>query len=477
MMSALSWIVLCIAVSAAVALLLARSGPNHWPVWYRTTASAQRRSAARCHRLSIDLLTGLPSRVGIIDRIDRRLTVTGTDGTGMAVYCLDIDDFKEINDAFGHAAGDELLVEVGARLARTVGVDGCVGRDGSDEFIIVAHGAMALSGIGALAARVLARMSEPFDIPSVPSPIRLSASLGIADGWRDSAESLLHDADVALTRAKSTGKARAVVFTPSMQAAATCHQALESDLLEALASDQFFLLYQPTYSLESGRLTGVEALLRWTHPVRGIVMPDEFIPSLESTGLIVAVGSWVLERACAQAALWNADNRQVSMAVNVSGRQLELDGFVDDVAAQLRNTGLDPDLLTLELTETVLMENVQRTQLRLHDLQRTGVRLAVDDFGTGYSSMAYLQRFPIDVIKIDRSFVAEMTQTNESAALVHAMVQMAKALGLETVAEGVETLEQRTMLLREGVEVGQGYLFARPLEASVIDEFLATKVA
>jgi len=252
---------------------------------------------------------------------------------------------------------------------------------------------------------------------------------------------------------------------------------LESDLRRALGSDQFFLVYQPTFDLASGRLAGVEALLRWTHPVRGTVMPDEFIPSLESTGLIVAVGSWVLQQACAQAAVWNADGRQVSMAVNVSGRQLELDGFADDVAAQLKSSGLDPDLLTLELTETVLMEDVQRTLTRLRALQGTGVRLAVDDFGTGYSSMAYLQRFPIDVIKIDRSFVTEMTQTRESAALVHAMVQMAKALELEIVAEGIETEEQRSMLQAEGVDIGQGYLFARPLAATAIDDSLTTKVA
>ena len=476
-MTTMSWIVLGGALGALIAVLLVHSGPGRRATWYRTTASAQRRTAARCHRFSIDLLTGLPSRVGIVDRIDRDLAAAGGDACELAVIFVDIDDFRDVNDAFGHAAGDELLVEFGARLVRTVGLDGMVGRNGSDEFVIVTGGATASAGCGALATRVMARLRKPFEIPSVPSPIRLSASMGIADGWRATPESLLHDADIALTRAKTTGRARAVVFTPSMQAAANGRQVLEADLRRALGTDQFFLVYQPTFSIASGRFTGVEALLRWTHPVRGTVMPDEFIPSLESTGLIVAVGRWVLEQACAQAAVWNADGHRVSMAVNVSGRQLELDGFADDVETQLQESGLDPELLTLELTETVLMQNVQRTMVRLRDLQETGVRLAVDDFGTGYSSMAYLQRFPIDVIKIDQTFVAEMTETRESAALVHAMVQMAKALELETIAEGIETEEQRTMLQAEGVDIGQGYLFARPLEAAAIEGFLTTRVA
>ena len=476
-MSTMSWVVLGGAVAALVAVLLAKSGPGRRATWYRTAASAQRRTAARCHRFRIDLLTGLPSRAGIIDRIDRDLAAAGEGDTELAVLFVDIDDFKDINDGFGHTAGDELLVEIGARLVRTVGPDGWVGRNGSDEFIIVVSGTAASRACGCLTARVMARLGEPFQIPSVPAPIRLSASMGIADGWRATPEALLHDADLALTRAKTTGRSRAVVFTPSMQAATNRRHVLESDLRHALDSDEFFLLYQPTFSLATGRLTGVEALLRWTHPTTGVVMPDEFIPSLEATGLIVAVGSWVLERACAQAAVWNADGHRISMSVNVSGRQLERDGFTADVDAQLRKSGLEPNLLTLELTETVLMKNVPRTLRRLRALRASGVRLAVDDFGTGYSSMAYLQRFPIDVIKIDKSFVAEMTETRESVALVHAMVQMAKALELEIVAEGIESEEQRSMLQDEGVDVGQGYLFARPLEATAIVGFLGAKVA
>jgi EAL domain-containing protein (putative c-di-GMP-specific phosphodiesterase class I) len=315
-------------------------------------------------------------------------------------------------------------------------------------------------------------MQQPFPVSAVRSAVRVGVSLGIAEGWRAAPEDLLHDADVALTRAKCTGKARAVRFTTSMQVAADQRRALESDLIEAFASDQFFLLYQPTLSLETGRVTGVEALLRWRHPVRGLVMPDEFIPSLESTGLIVPVGRWVLTQACAQAAKWNAGHDQVIMAVNVSGHQLEHSGFVAEVAEQLSLSGLEPHLLSLELTETVLMQDVQRSIMRLEQLKATGVRLAVDDFGTGYSSIAYLQRFPIDVIKIDQSFVGRMTDSWGSAALVHVLVEMGKALGLETVAEGIETEAQLTMLRIEGVETGQGFLLARPMPPSEVELLL-----
>ena len=264
-------------------------------------------------------------------------------------------------------------------------------------------------------------MQAPFPVSSKRSAVTVGVSLGIAEGWRETPEALLHDADVALSRAKCTGKARAVRFTEAMQTAADERRALEADLANALARGQFFLHYQPTFSLDSGRITGVEALLRWRHPVRGLVMPDRFIPSLESTGLIVPVGRWVLEQACDQAAKWNSDGDKVVMAVNVSGHQLEFDGFVAEVEEQLKASGLDPHLLSLEITETVLMQDVLRSIGRLESLKATGVRLAVDDFGTGYSSIAYLQKFPIDVIKIDQSFVAQMTESRESAALVHAL--------------------------------------------------------
>jgi diguanylate cyclase (GGDEF)-like protein len=466
---------LVVAVVVAVVLVVRRVDPLHRPTWYRSVDTVHGPTPDR-RRAGIDHLTGLLDRVGIVAEIDRRMASEDRENRWVSVIHLDVDDFKDINDAFGHAAGDELLVRFGARLAEAVGTDGRVGRTSSDEFTIVAHGASASSGSRALAARVLASMCEPFVVPSLPSPVTVGASLGIADGRRSTSEALLHDADVALSMAKSTGKARAAVFTRSMQSAIDNRRRLEADLGTALASDQFFLLYQPTFSLDTGRLAGVEALLRWRHPVRGLVMPDTFIPSLEASGLIVAVGRWVLEEACGQAVKWNTSVHRVEMAVNVSGRQLESDGLVGEVEHELAASGLDPGLLTLELTETVLMRNVHRTLTRLQGLQGTGVRLAVDDFGTGYSSIAYLQRFPIDVIKIDQSFVGEMTETRESAALVHALVQMAKALGLETVAEGIESEQQRTMLRGEGVEIGQGFLMARPMEAAAVDRLLASSV-
>jgi diguanylate cyclase (GGDEF)-like protein len=440
------------------------------------TASHRQRIALYRHS-GVDLLTGLPNRDAMLDEIGHRLEGNERTGTPLAVIHLDIDDFKDVNDAFGHAAADELLIEFGARLAEEVGVDGVVGRTSSDEFTIATGGGADQSGCHLLVDRVLHRMQEPFPVSAVRSAVTVGVSLGIAEGWRAAPEDLLHDADVALSRAKCTGKSRAVRFTRSMQVAADQRRALESDLIDALASDQFFLLYQPTMSLETGRITGVEALLRWSHPVRGLVMPDEFIPSLESTGLIVPVGRWVLDRACAQAAKWNAGPDQVVMAVNVSGHQLEQSEFVADVAAALKISGLEPHLLSLELTETAVMQDVERSITRLEQLKATGVRLSVDDFGTGYSSIAYLQRFPIDVIKIDQSFVGRMTESWASAALVHVLVEMGKALGLETVAEGIETDAQLTMLRTEGVETGQGFLLARPIPPSEVELLLWAMVA
>ncbi len=443
-----------------------------------SAVTATHRQRIALYRYSgVDLLTGLLNRDAIVKEIGRRLAGNEVIGTPLGVIHLDIDDFKDINDTRGHGAGDDLLVEFGARLAAAVGTDGIVGRTSSDEFTIVTGAATEQPGCLQLAARVLSRMQAPFPVSSSRSAVSVGVSLGIAEGWRESPEALLHDADVALSRAKCTGKARAVRFTQSMQTAADQRRALESDLVDALACEQFFLHFQPTFSLSSGRITGVEALLRWRHPVRGLVMPDQFIPSLESTGLIVPVGRWVLEQACAQAAKWNCGGDKLVMAVNVSGHQLELDGFVAEVAEQLKASGLDPHLLSLEITETVLMQDVQRTIGRLESLKATGVRLAVDDFGTGYSSIAYLQRFPIDVIKIDQTFVGRMTESRESAALVHALVELGKALGLEAVAEGIETEAQLAMLRMEGVETGQGFLLARPMASSNVEVLRSAMVA
>ena len=247
---------------------------------------------------------------------------------------------------------------------------------------------------------------------------------------------------------------------------------LETDLHAALQAEQFFLLYQPTFDLSSAVFTGVEALLRWRHPTRGVIQPDDFIPALEASGLIVPVGRWVLEEACRQGAVWQRQGHHVAVSINVSAKQLDRDQIITDVTDALTNSGFDPALCVLELTETTLMHNVEETVGRLALLKAIGVRIAIDDFGTGYSSLAYLRQFPIDVLKIDRSFVSGITETSEAVALVHAMVQLGKALGLETIAEGVENDDQRVQLTAENVDTAQGFLFARPLDVEAVGRLL-----
>jgi EAL domain-containing protein (putative c-di-GMP-specific phosphodiesterase class I) len=283
---------------------------------------------------------------------------------------------------------------------------------------------------------------------------------------------LLRDADIALYQAKATGKRRSVTFAPSMQAAVDDHCHLSVDLHCALAENQFFLLYQPTIDVKTGAFNGVEALLRWSHPERGIVQPNDFIPALESSGIIVPVGTWVIHEACRQGAIWQARGEIFTVSVNVSGKQLARDRIVDDVADALTESGFNPAMLVLELTETSLMADVDDTIPRLMLLKALGVRIAIDDFGTGYSSLAYLRQFPVDVLKIDRSFVANITRTSEGAALLHALVQLGKGLHLETVAEGIESDAQLRQVAEEGIDTGQGFLISRPIDVCGVDELL-----
>jgi diguanylate cyclase (GGDEF)-like protein len=424
------------------------------------------------HQALHDSLTGLPNRALILDRIDRMLARARRDHTAAAALFLDLDNFKDINDTLGHRAGDELLVSVGIRLQSAVRENDTVGRLGGDEFVVLADGVSLDAGVDVVAERLLDVMATPFIISASDVPLSVSASIGIAEGDRATPEAMLQDADIALYQAKSAGKQRAVKFSPSMQATVDHHRRLEVDLQGALEAQQFFLMYQPTVDLSTGAFTGVEALLRWQHPDRGIVQPNDFIPSLESTGLIVPVGAWVLHDACRQGALWQSRGHHFTVSVNVSAKQLERDRLVIDVQEAISMSGFDPYELILEVTETALMHDSGSTLERLMLLKAIGVRIAIDDFGTGYSSLAYLRQFPIDILKIDRSFVSGIADSRESAALVHTLVQLGKVLGIETIAEGVETNDQRSRLEIEHVDAGQGFLFARPLAVADLDRLL-----
>jgi diguanylate cyclase (GGDEF)-like protein len=425
-----------------------------------------------------DPLTGLPNRGLILDRIEQMLARARRTNVATAALFIDLDGFKGVNDTLGHAVGDQLLRAVTARLALTMRESDSVGRLGGDEFIVLVDGATMDAGPELVAERLLAVLRAPFELEgSSNGPLTLTASIGIAVGLRPSATELLRDADIALYEAKTAGKDRFVVFRPEMHTVVQDRLLLEMDLRDALTSGQYFLAYQPIFNLRSGETTGVEALLRWRHPDRGVVQPDDFIPVLEESGMIVDVGRWVLQEACRQGAYWHARGHRLDVSVNVSARQLETDRLIEDVSGALQASGFDARSLIVEITETAIMRNVATVVTRLVALKDTGVRIAIDDFGTGYSSLAYLQQFPVDTLKIDRSFISTMADSPESGALIRTLVQLGKTLGLETLAEGIEESAQYSQLERDNCDSGQGYLYARPLDADAVEAFLTARSA
>jgi diguanylate cyclase (GGDEF)-like protein len=438
----------------------------------RAMAMVAERTQDLQHLALHDSLTGLPNRVLILDRIGQMLARARRDDSALAVLFLDLDNFKDINDTLGHAAGDELLIKIAARLSNGLRQTDSVGRLGGDEFVILAEATSLELGASMVADRVLAVLEPPFSIAASDVPISVTASVGIAEGLRDKPEDLLRDADIALYEAKGDGKHRAVTFLASMQKVVDDHRALTVDLGEAVQRGQFFLLYQPTISLASGSFTGVEALLRWRHPTRGILVPAEFLPVLESSGLIVEVGRWVIDEACRQGAVWLGRGRDLSVSVNISIKQLERDRFVDDVRSALQASNFEPTLLILEITETSLSQNVGPISIRLKALKELGLRIAVDDFGKWYSSLSYLRQFPIDILKIDRSLVSGDINPVEADALIQTLVHMGNALGLETIGQGVESPEQRRRLIVDSVDTGQGFLFARPIDVEAINQLV-----
>ncbi|MHB1538714.1 MAG: putative bifunctional diguanylate cyclase/phosphodiesterase [Solirubrobacteraceae bacterium] len=423
-----------------------------------------------------DSLTGLPNRTLILDRIEQMLSRARRNEMPIAALFIDLDNFKAINDSLGHAAGDELLRSVAARLHGVIRGSDTLGRLGGDEFVVVAQELSLSAGPELVAERLLESLQHPFRLTGhEETPLTVTASVGVAEGGRSSAAELLRDADIAMYRAKWDGKNRFAVFESAMQDALHNRMVLEMDLRTALHDEQFFLLYQPILDLATMRATGVEALLRWQSPTRGVVQPSEFVPILEETGLIVDVGRWVLHAACEQGAEWHHDGTPIEIAVNISARQLDSDELVDDVRAAIDASGMRPEALTIEVTETAIMRSAEATARRLAEVKELGVRIAIDDFGTSYSSLAHLQRFPVDALKIDRSFVAALTEGRESNELIRTLVQLGRALSIETHAEGIEHGSELEILQEQACEGGQGYLFAQPLDAASATAFLAER--
>jgi diguanylate cyclase (GGDEF)-like protein len=421
------------------------------------------------HQALHDALTGLPNRALIMDRIEQLLARNRRHQTTGAALYIDVDDFKNVNDTLGHEAGDRLLVSVAARLESTLRGADTIGRMGGDEFVVLIDGGELQVAPELVAERLLEVMRKPFEVDGAAMPLAVNTSIGIAMGDRATGGDLLRDADVALYQAKAAGKNRYEIFHPEMQTEISHRIELEFDLRSALEGEQFHLVYQPIYNLDDLTLVGVEALIRWKHPTRGLVQPDEFIPILEQTGQIREVGAWVLHEACAQMAVWHAHGDTLDISVNVSGRQLDHDSIVDDIRDALETSGLDATSLIIEVTETALMRNAASTAQRLRAVKELGVRIAVDDFGTGYSSLAYLQQFPVDCLKIDRTFTNAISSSPESKALIGTLVQLGKDLGLRTLAEGIETTNEMDHLREEHVNEGQGFLMSRPLDPHTLE--------
>ena len=442
-----------------------------WVVTYSDVTARRQAEAHVAHMARHDALTDLPNRTLFGERLVEALADAGeTDPETIAVLCLDLDRFKSVNDTLGHAVGDALLRQVTRRLCEAVGDgDGTVARLGGDEFALLLP-RVRPEVAGRLAKRLVEEVGRDYEIDGQRAHVGLSVGIALAPTDGRDPEQLLRAADMALYRAKEEGRGTFRFFEPGMNARMQARRELEFDLRQALADDQFELHYQPLVALATDRIVGFEALVRWAHPTRGLIAPAAFIPLAEEVGLIVPLGAWVLREACREAATWPGE---VRVAVNLSPVQFSDPDLVATVVAALADAGLDSRRLELEITEGVLLQEGEATLSTLHRLKALGVRIAMDDFGTGYSSLSYLQRFPFDKIKIDRSFVADIVTRADAVAIVRAVTSLGASLGIETVAEGIETPEQLKRLRLEGCTQVQGYLISRPKPAREVPAMLA----
>ena len=423
------------------------------------------------HMAHHDSLTGLANRVRLNERLEQALTQSAR-GRKVALHHLDLDRFKAVNDTFGHHAGDTLLKIVTSRLCELVRASDTIARMGGDEFVIVQSPISEPSEAKLLAERVIAAISEPFEIDGHQFAVGTSVGIAVSpDDGKDS-DTLLRNADLALYRAKEDGRGTFRFFEPGMDEHMQARRAMEQDMREALPAGQFELHYQPVVNLQTSAISGFEALIRWNHPQRGLIPPAAFIPLAEESGFIVPLGEWVIRQASLTAAQWP---EHLHVAVNISASQFHSAGLMQVILGALASSGLQPTRLEIEITETVLLRGKEATLAILHQLRALGIRIAMDDFGTGYSSLTYLQSFPFDKIKIDRSFVKDVTENAGSLNIVRAVASLANGMGMTATAEGVETNEQLERITAEGCAEMQGYLFSRPLPARDIERLFLSR--
>jgi diguanylate cyclase (GGDEF)-like protein len=439
---------------------------THEDITERTRAEEKIRHMAR-H----DSLSGLANRVAFRDEMELALKRVRR-GQGLAVMCLDLDHFKNVNDTLGHLIGDKLLCAASDRLKDVVRDTDVIARLGGDEFAVLQVGLEKPEAAGSLAQRIITAIKQPYDLDGHQVVVSTSVGIAIAPGDGDTTDQLLRNADMALYRAKSDGRSTYRYFEPEMDEQLQTRRALEIDLRNAVANDEFQLYYQPQVDAITEQVTGCEALLRWNSPTRGMVPPGEFIPLAEEIGLIVPIGEWVLKQACCEAATWPSG---VRVAVNLSPAQFKSRSVMQSVINALAVSGLDATRLELEITESVLLHDNEATLATLHQLRGFGIKISMDDFGTGYSSLSYLRSFPFDKIKIDRSFIKDISDKGDCAAIVKAVAGLGKGLGIATTAEGVETVEQLRHVRSEGCTEVQGYFFSAPQPADLLRRYFEQK--
>ena len=425
------------------------------------------------HTAAHDPLTGLPTRSVLLERLDRELARDATDGARIAILFIDLDNFKLVNDSLGHGSGDEVLSEMASRIVACIGRDDTASRFGGDEMVILHPQATDHSGV-ALGERILAALAEPILVSGKEVVVTASVGVALCTPGMKSAEQLLREADTALYAAKDRGRARLEQFNDDLHKRAQKRVQIESDLRAALRHAELFVEYQPQVRLKDGHVVGVEALVRWRHPERGVIPPGDFIPVAEECGLIVKIGRFVLQESCRQLAEWTklTPRLRLAMTVNVSPREIAEPGFIEGLRKVLATSGVDPTALCLEITESVMTSATEDVVRLLEQIKQLGVFIAIDDFGTQHSSLSRLRDMPAEVLKIDRGFIDGLSREPGDTAIVSSILSLAYAMGKHTIAEGVETREQAAILLRMGCEVAQGYFFSRPVAADEIAPML-----